>query len=61
MTHHHDAGHNVIMWQGDGWQQAFDGRKEHDPQFWIPLHFDEDGTLLNMTRQLNWTTPAGKT
>lgn len=22
----------VVMWQGDGWQQAPDGRKDHDPQ-----------------------------
>ena len=27
-----EHGHNVIMWQGDGWQQASDGRKDHDPQ-----------------------------
>jgi hypothetical protein len=45
----------VRMWVGDGWQQAPDRRKEHDPQWWVPLAFDAQGRLLNITREMNWT------
>ena len=44
----------VIMWAGDGWQQAPDGRKDHDPQWWVPLEWDGNGRLLNMTRRMSW-------
>ena len=50
-----EHGEAQLVWIGDGWQQAPDGRKDHDPQFWVPLRFDAAGTLLNMTRVMNWT------
>ena len=43
---------------GDGWQQARDGRKEHDPQWWALLHFDAQGVIQNLSRPLNWTVPG---
>ena len=44
-----------VMWYGDAWQQAPDGSKAHDPQWWIPLSFDAAGAIAPMTRVLNWT------
>ena len=38
-----------------GWQQAFDLRKEHDPQWWAPLSFDVTGRINNFSRIYNWT------
>ena len=31
-----------LMWSGERWQQAPDGRKEHDPQAWVPIQFGVD-------------------
>ena len=50
-----EHGEAQLVWVGDGWQQAQDGRKDHDPQFWVPLRFDAEGKILNMTRVMNWT------
>eukprot|EP00047_Mylnosiga_fluctuans_P006490 m.247211 g.247211 ORF g.247211 m.247211 type:complete len:382 (-) comp15327_c0_seq1:59-1204(-) len=33
------------VWTGDRWQQAPDGIKGHDPQYWVPLDFTADGTI----------------
>jgi beta-xylosidase len=33
------------VWTGDRWQQAPDGIKGHEPQTWIPLHFNSDGSI----------------
>jgi hypothetical protein len=27
------------------WQQAPDGLKGHEPQYWMPLHFNSDGSI----------------
>ena len=27
----------MLLWSGDAWQQAPDDRKQHDPQWWVPL------------------------
>jgi hypothetical protein len=48
-------GEPLIMWLGDAWQQAPDGRKDHDPQWWVPLNFDRNGAVGTMTRQANWS------
>lgn len=32
-------------WTGDRWQQAPDGIKGHEPQFWVPLRFDASGNI----------------
>ena len=32
------------IWTGDRWQQAPDGVKGHDPQYWVPLNF-KDGMI----------------
>jgi beta-xylosidase len=37
------------IWTGDRWQQAPDGIKGHDPQYWVPLQFTSDGLIANMT------------
>lgn len=33
------------IWTGDRWQQSPDGLKGHDPQFWVPLQFNNDGSI----------------
>ena len=50
-----EHGAAVRMWVGDGWQQAPDARKSHDPQWWVPLQFDAHGRIMNITRVMNWT------
>lgn len=39
----------IYIWTGDRWQQAPDGIKGHEGQFWAPLSFDANGILLNVT------------
>ena len=34
-----------FIWTGDRWQQSWDGTKAHDPQTWIPLVFNDDGSI----------------
>jgi len=34
-----------FIWTGDRWQQAPDGIKGHEPQFWVPLKFSDDGSI----------------
>lgn len=36
------------VWTGDRWQQAPDGIKGHDPQFWVPLKFAADGSIARI-------------
>ena len=51
-----------MMWSGDAWQHAPDGRKEHDPQWWVPLCFDAQGNIQNLTMTERWdlqVVPAG--
>jgi hypothetical protein len=38
-----------LLWLGDRWQQAPDGVKGHEPQFWAPLVFDAAGVLQPMS------------
>lgn len=33
------------IWTGDRWQQAPDGIKGHEPQYWVPLSFGADGSI----------------
>jgi hypothetical protein len=37
------------VWTGDRWQQSPDGIKGHDPQFWVPLRFNTDGSIATVT------------
>ena len=39
----------TMIWSGDGWQQAADSQKAHDPQWWVPLCFDQHGNIGNLT------------
>ena len=34
------------IWTGDRWMQAPDGLKSHEPQFWAPLEFTDEGHIL---------------
>jgi hypothetical protein len=36
----------VFLWSGDRWEQSPDGLKSHDPQFWTPLTFNADGSIV---------------
>ena len=38
----------ALVWTGDRWQQAPDGVKGHEGQFWAPLRFAADGTLRDV-------------
>ena len=38
-------GDATFVWTGDRWQQAPDGLKGHEGQFWAPLSFDEQGRI----------------
>ena len=31
------------------WQQAPDGIKGHEPQYWVPMNFHDDGTIDKLT------------
>ena len=44
----------VMLWSGDAWQQAPDDRKQHDPQWWVPLCFDAAGGIQNLTAMKQW-------
>jgi hypothetical protein len=33
-------GGTVVVYTGDRWMQAPDGKKAHEPQFWTRLEFD---------------------
>ncbi len=39
----------LYVWTGDRWQQAPDGIKGHEPQFWAPLSFDSNGAINKVT------------
>eukprot|EP00037_Helgoeca_nana_P020891 m.208992 g.208992 ORF g.208992 m.208992 type:complete len:568 (+) comp25436_c0_seq1:84-1787(+) len=49
-----ECGGGFVMWSGDAWQQAPDDRKQHDPQWWVPLCFNVDGTIGNLTGTTQW-------
>ncbi|CAF1281689.1 unnamed protein product [Rotaria magnacalcarata] len=42
------TGYTTYVWTGDRWQQAPDGIKGHEPQYWVPLNFYEEGTIGKM-------------
>ena len=44
-----DAGAAQALWYGDGWQQAPDGLKGHDPLYTFPLTFAADGNITAMS------------
>jgi len=37
------------VWTGDRWQQAPDGIKGHEPQYWTPLTFNNDGSIQDVS------------
>jgi len=39
------GGPDMYIWTGDRWQQAPDGVKGHEGQFWAPLSFDQEGNI----------------
>ena len=39
------SGESTFVWTGDLWQQAPDGIKGHEGQFWSPLKFDKMGRI----------------
>lgn len=42
------TGELQYLWTGDRWQQAPDGIKGHEGQYWYPLVFDPDGTIVDV-------------
>ena len=42
---HTRGGGTEYVWTGDRWQQAPDGIKGNEGQFWAPLNFSADGTI----------------
>lgn len=45
------SGYTTYVWTGDRWQQAPDGIKGHEPQYWTPLTFDANGVI----EKVQWT------
>ena len=39
------SGEVEYLWTGDRWMQSPDGLKGHEPQFWVPLSFTEEGRV----------------
>jgi hypothetical protein len=39
-------GESAFIWTGDKWQQSPDKDYDEQPQVWLPLSFDADGSLL---------------
>ena len=46
---------NVYMYNGENFESSSDGLKSHDLQTWIPLEFDNDGNIVPMKWQNQWT------
>ena len=44
-----------LMWSGERWQQAPDGRKEHDPQAWVPIAFGAGGLMEPLSFVQTWS------
>ena len=44
----------MLMWSGDAWQQAPDDRKQHDPQWWVPLCFNATGGIQSLQGKETW-------
>ena len=38
------GGGTAWVWAGDRWEQSWDGLKGHDPQLWVPIVFNDDGS-----------------
>jgi hypothetical protein len=53
------GGDDTLIWTGDRWQQAPDGIKGHEGQFWAPLAFDDKGRLQKVSwiDEFNLTVP----
>ena len=49
-----------LIWTGDRWQQAPDGIKGHEGQFWAPLQFDDAGRMkrVRWINSFNVSVPA---
>jgi len=43
------TGGKEYVYTGDRWEQAPDGIKGHDPQYWYPLKFNADGSIQPVT------------
>jgi len=43
-------GETAFIWTGDRWQQAPDGLKGHEGQFWAPLEFDVPSGMVKPIR-----------
>jgi hypothetical protein len=39
----------AYIWTGDRWMQSPDGIKGHEPQFWAPLSFEDDGEISRVS------------
>ena len=50
-------GSTAWIWAGDRWQQSPDGLKAHDPQLWVPIEFNADGSIAPLRFIDNFTLP----
>ena len=44
-----------LVWAGDRWGQSPDGLKGHEPQFWAPIAFGNDGRVLRECSDGDWS------
>jgi len=49
-------GGTVVVYTGDRWMQAPDGKKAHEPQFWTRLEFDSTVAHIRMAPELKYST-----
>ena len=45
----------LYMYNGENFKSSTDGLKSHDLQTWIPMEFDDNGYILAMKWQDQWT------
>ena len=57
-TVQHTPNATWFLWQGDRWQSAPDGLKAHDFQFWYPLAFAPNGSILPMAWVDSFSPPT---
>ena len=44
----------AYIWMGDRWQSTPDKVKGHDFQYWVPLEFTQDGSIVPMKQLDDW-------
>jgi len=49
------TGYTTYIWTGDRWGQTPDNLKGHEPQYWMPLTFNSNGSIQKLYWMNNFT------